>query len=334
MKKLLTLVLAAMILLSVSGCKEKTKKVVVNLYGPDNGDPDVLTVDNKVETIKDVLDVMSVPSVFECTYQQTSQGLVITSIKSVGNSYDQEGMSFEVKRNGKPITSTIDKEIVSDGDIIDIRCIAPETKPQEVVFGGWELFDKFNVVLTQEEKEIFEKATADMLSVKYEPIRVIATQIVNGINYAYLVSQEKVVQNPVKEFYIIKIYVDLEGNIEFKAINKLDPTSVVGKEVAEDVVGGWSVEDPDNSGVLLDPNAQSSFYKAVEGYAGVNLQPVQLLASQIVNGTNYIALCKGQTVTEKPINSIYIVTWHAPLEGDAQIKEVTLLDLDYYTVGE
>ena len=333
MKKLLTLLLALTMLMGLAGCKEKAKTVTVNIYGSGASDPDVFTVSQNVKTIKDVLDVMSTPSVFECTYEQKDGGVVIVSIKMPSAEYNKEDSTFEVTRNGKPITGTIDKEGVNDGDVVEIRYSEPVTEP-EPVLGAWELFDKFNVVLTQEEKEIFEKATADMLSVKYEPIRVIATQVVNGTNYAYLVSQEKVVENPKKEFYIVKIYQDLEGNIDFKAINKLDPTNVVAKDVPEEVAGGWSVSGPDNSAILLDENAQSSFNKAAEGWSGVNLQPIQLLASQVVNGTNYIALCKGQTVTETPINGIYIVTWYAPLDGTPEISDVKLLDIDYYTVGE
>lgn len=333
MKKLLTLFLAAAMLMGLAGCKEKTKTVTVNIYGPGASDPDVFTVNQKADTIKDVLDLMSTPSVFECTYEQKGEGVVIVSIKIPSASYGKEGSTFEITKNGKPITGTIDKEGVSDNDLIEIRYNEPVSEP-EPVLGAWQLFDQFNVVLNEEEKEIFEKATSDILSVKYEPIRVIATQVVNGTNYAYLVSQEKVVENPKKEFYIVKIYKDLEGNVDFKAINKLDPTSIVAKDSPEELAGGWNVEGPDNSAILLDQNAQASFFKAAEGYTGVNLQPIQLLASQLVNGTNYIALCKGQTVTETPVNGIYVVTWHAPLDGNPEITDVKLLDLAYYTVGE
>ena len=334
MKKLLTFLLAGMLLVSLSACKEKTKKIIVNIYGSGQDAPSVYTSDLKVETIKDVLDTMSSPDLFEVTYEETAEGLVITSIRSIAGTYDSKDAAWSIEKNNQPIANTIDKETVNDGDVIDIRYSEPEEKKEEPLLGGWQLFDKFNVVLTQEEKEIFEKATAEMLSVKYEPIRVIATQIVNGTNYAYLVAQSKVVENPTKEFYIIKIYKDLEGNVDFKAINKLDPTSIVAKDAQEQLMGGYEVEGPDNSGILLDENAQSSFNKAAEAYVGVNLQPVQLLASQIVNGTNYIALCKGQTVSEKPVNGIYIVTWHADLNGDGQITDVALLDLAYYTTGE
>ena len=334
MKKLLTLLIAGMMLISLSACQKKTKKVIVNIYGSGQDAPNVYTSDLKAETIKDVLDGMSSPDLFEATYEETAAGLVITSIKSVAGTYDAKEATWQIEKNGQPIVSSIDKETVADGDVIDIRYSVPEEKKEEPLLGGWQLFDKFNVVLTQEEKEIFEKATADMLSVKYEPIRVIATQVVNGTNYAYLVAQSKVVENPSKEFYIIKIYRDLEGNVDFKAINKLDPVSVVAKNQQEQLAGGWEVAGPDNSGILLDENAQASFNKAVEAHTGVNLQPIQLLASQIVNGTNYIALCKGQTVSEKPINGIYIVTWHADLNGDGQITDVALLDLAYYTTGE
>ncbi len=321
-------------LIAMSGCKNKVKNVTVNVYGPGQNDPDVFNVSSEAQTIKDVLDKMSTPTTFECTYEEGDNGLKITAIRAMSNIYDKEGSTIEVTRNGNPLSGGIDKEAVEDGDVIDIRYSEPEEKPQETLFGGWQLCDQFNVVLSEEEREIFAKATQDMLSVKYEPIRVIATQVVNGTNYAYLVSQEKVVEKPVKEFYIVKIYKNLEDRIEFQAINKLAPTDIVAVEKPEEVAGGWEVGDPDNSGIFLDVNAQTSFTKAAGSYVGANLQPVQLLASQVVNGTNYIALCKGQSVTDKPLNAIYIVNWHAPLEGEPTINEVKVLDLNYYTYGE
>ena len=77
MKKLLTLFLAAAMLMGLAGCKEKTKTVTVNIYGPGASDPDVFTVNQKADTIKDVLDLMSTPSVFECTYEQINVNKIV-----------------------------------------------------------------------------------------------------------------------------------------------------------------------------------------------------------------------------------------------------------------
>ena len=334
MKKLLTLFLALAMAFSLVACKSKEKTITVQVYGPDEKDPDVFKISQKAETIKDVLDSISSSGVFEYEYAKLSDGIVIMSVKGIMGDYTREGSYWEVTRNGSTIEGGIDKEKVDDGDVIELKYVKAEEPAIETVDGGWALFDKYNVVLNEKEKEVFEKATADMLSVSYEPIRIIATQVVNGTNYAYLVAQSKVTANPVKEFYIVKIYEDLDGNVDFKAINKLDPNAAITAEEMQTGAGAWSVADPDNSGIMLDEKAQASFSKAAETYVGVNLQPIQLLATQVVAGMNYIALCKGQSVTEKPVNAIYVVEWYANPEGGSEITSVKMLDLAYYTAGE
>ena len=149
MKKLLTFLLAGMLLVSLSACKEKTKKIIVNIYGSGQDAPSVYTSDLKVETIKDVLDTMSSPDLFEVTYEETAEGLVITSIRSIAGTYDSKDAAWSIEKNNQPIANTIDKETVNDGDVIDIRYSEPEEKKEEPLLGGWQLFDKFNVVLTQ-----------------------------------------------------------------------------------------------------------------------------------------------------------------------------------------
>ncbi|MBO7697844.1 MAG: DUF4430 domain-containing protein [Erysipelotrichaceae bacterium] len=334
MKKILTVLLTGIMLLTLTSCFDNSKTVIIDVYGPNSDAADEFLVSAEVETLKDALDQLGKLGIFEYEYTKLSQGITILSINGI-KADSEEGSRWDFIRNGEAVKESIDKVNVENNDKIEIRYFKEEKPVEQALVGDWVLFDKFNVVLTQDEKEVFEKATAEMLSVTYEPIRVIATQVVNGTNYAFLVSQSKVTANPVKEFYIVKIYKDLENNVDFKAINKLDPLKVVSKEdVQEDLVGGWVVEGPDNSAILLDENAQASFGKATEAYTGVNLQPVQLLASQLVNGTNYIALCKGQTVTENPINSIYVVQWHANLDGTAEMMDVKPLDIAYYTTGE
>ena len=58
---------------------------------------------------------------------------------------------------------------------------------------------------------------------------------------------------------------------------------------AAPVSGGWSITD-DTS---ITPEAQEVFDQAMESFTGVGYEPVDLLATQVVAGTNY---CKLQLV--------------------------------------
>ena len=330
MKKILLIFVSLMMLVMVSGCAEKDKRVTVNVSVNDE-DPDVLTYSGKVKTVKDVLDVVLTITNYEYE-SETLEGK--THIISVFDLAETENSYWTINKNNEELEDTIENTKVEDGDVINLIYINNEPEESEMV-GAWKLFDKYNVVLNDKETEVFFKATTDMVSVLYTPIRVIATQVVNGTNYAYLATQTKIIADPVEEFYIVKIFEDLDGNVEFKAVNKLDPQNIVEKESAnEPLLGGWEIMATDNSGVLLDENAQASFNKAMMGYTGLNLQPIQLLATQLVSGMNYMALCRGETVTDNPTVGLYVVTWYAPLDGASEITDLKLLNLEYYVTGE
>ena len=61
---------------------------------------------------------------------------------------------------------------------------------------------------------------------------------------------------------------------------------------------------------------------------------MQVLASQLVNGTNYMALCYGKTVTEKPVGDLYLVQWYEDLNGNASVSSVKNINMAYYVAGE
>ena len=62
----------------------------------------------------------------------------------------------------------------------------------------------------------------------------------------------------------------------------------------------------------------------------MKFNPIVLVAKQIVNGTNYIGIVRGETVTQNPVTNIYVVQWYADLEGNAKINDAALLNLAYY----
>ncbi|MFV0411899.1 MAG: hypothetical protein ACK5L3_01350, partial [Oscillospiraceae bacterium] len=65
--------------------------------------------------------------------------------------------------------------------------------------------------LTADEKELFEKAVAELVGVKYEPIRV-STQVVNGTNYKFLCKGTAADANMTESEYYVTIYLPLGEN--------------------------------------------------------------------------------------------------------------------------
>jgi hypothetical protein len=96
-----------------------------------------------------------------------------------------------------------------------------------------------------------------------------------------------------------------------------------GKQPEAQTVGGWTLtEDAAVSG-----EAQGAFDKALDGLVGVSYQPVALLGTQLVSGTNYCFLCEAAVVYPDAQPYYAIVTVYENLQGEAEIRSIVTLDL-------
>jgi len=90
--------------------------------------------------------------------------------------------------------------------------------------------------------------------------------------------------------------------------------------------GGWEY----NQGELsLDgnPDVKAAFDKALDGLVGCSYEPVALIGSQIVAGTNYCILCRTTPVVPDAKSSFSLVTIYEDLSGNAEITDVTDLNM-------
>jgi predicted small lipoprotein YifL len=152
-------------------------------------------------------------------------------------------------------------------------------EPQSV--GGWELSP--DATVTDDAKAAFEKAMEGLDGVSYEPVALLGTQVVAGMNYCFL-CEATVVAPEAKPYYsLIYVYADLQDNAEVTKIIAMDLGKVMEDGVVEDLqpesgnlTGAWAV---DREGSVEADDA------------------VLHLASQVVAGTNHCVLCKGWTLT-------------------------------------
>lgn len=90
------------------------------------------------------------------------------------------------------------------------------------------------------------------------------------------------------------------------------------QDVKDKSLGGWEV----NKGKLsLKENAEAkaAFEKATKGLTGYEYEPIALLGTQIVSGTNYNILARGKVVIPDAKPSYEIITIYEDLEGNAII---------------
>lgn len=224
------------------------------------------------------------------------------------------------------------------GTLILGGCAKPEAveaeKPEtaeDTVLGGWTPYTEYVQLLDENDKVLFEEAMEGLVGVKYTPVQLLATQVVSGTNYAFLASAENVSTEADKGFAIVTIYKNLEGKTEVLAINRIDIADVKTLDNVNDpnVVGGWTCTDIGKvAGISAEGEAAIS--KALEGFTGVNLKPIVLLGTQLVSGTNYMFLCRGNTVTENPVTSLYVTVVYEDLEGNCTITDNKVFDLNTY----
>lgn len=213
----------------------------------------------------------------------------------------------------------------------EVTPTSSETQSSTVV-GGWTAYDGTTSAINDDIRAAWDKAMEGLTGVRYEPIRLLASQVVNGTNYAILARGTTVTAEPSTDWYVVKMYVDLQGNAEISSIERIDLTAMKVADTtvpASELMGGWQVVNPDNS--ILEPeDAQKAFTKANEQYVGVSLSPIATLGTQVVSGTNYLVLCTGAPATENPTNQLYLVEVYADLQGGAQITQVEAFDLLSY----
>ena len=209
----------------------------------------------------------------------------------------------------------------------------PESLAGGTLLGGWTVTVDMTSQLTDDEKAVFDQAIDGLVGAEYEPIAIIATQLVAGTNYAYLCMTTPVVPDAKPHWTIAVVYKDLQGNASLTNVADLELTDVKILEQTEDgmAVGAWKITEPSGKPVMLpSEEAQTAFEKATENYVGVGFKPIALLGTQLVSGTNYKVLCWGTLSSSDAATRLYIVDVYADLQGNAEITNVGQLDLLTY----
>ena len=203
------------------------------------------------------------------------------------------------------------------------------------VVGGWTVNTEAATQVSADEQALFEKALEGMTGVGYEPVAVLATQVVSGTNRAYLCKGTTVTADPTTNWYVVVVYESLDGSAELLSIQQIDVSAPKTNDegLPEDVLGGWSVVETEGA-ELVPAEATEAFATASEGYVGVSLNPIAVLATQVVSGTNYLVLCEGAPVTADPTPGLYLAEVYANLDGGAEFTNVSTLDLIGYVSAE
>ena len=98
---------------------------------------------------------------------------------------------------------------------------------------------------------------------------------------------------------------------------------------AEPVMGGWSVSENNE---ITEEN-RAVFDKATQTLLGVNYEPIALLGTQVVAGTNFCFLCRTTVVYPDAVPQLALVYIYLDLEGNATVTNVSELDIAGFAQG-
>lgn len=113
-------------------------------------------------------------------------------------------------------------------DIVDLHVDGEmDELPEEPVDGGWGFVTDH--VVTDAHKELFSKATENLLGAEYEPVVYLSTQVVGGFNHCFLCKVTPVVPDAEAHMAIVYLY---EGDETVEITDVQDVELGVSSETA------------------------------------------------------------------------------------------------------
>ncbi len=208
-------------------------------------------------------------------------------------------------------------------------------QPQETALaeipGGWTVNTDFNTLMADYDLVRMGTALEGFVGAGYTPVQVIATQVVNGTNYAYLAMGQTITGDPISNYYVLTINESSSNEVSLLNIKKIDLADIKTKDSNEALLGSWQATGTGKPGMLPGMEAQESFDKACESLEeGLMLNPVVLLGTQVAAGTNYAALCRARRDGEDEY-TLYVTKWFNSVDGTSEITSNELFDIEYYT---
>ena len=194
-----------------------------------------------------------------------------------------------------------------------VQAAAAEQTEAEVL-GGWERPESPEI--TEEIQTLCDKAFEGMTGVSYTPAALLSTQVVAGTNYRILFRSTPAVPDAEESYAIGTLYEDLDGNVTLTDMQRSEvETGINGLE------GGWV----QSSSPVITEQVQHIFDCAMDGLVGVDYQPIALLSSQVVAGTNYAIVCEATVVSPDAVYCYAIVYVNEALDGTAALLDIVIL---------
>ncbi len=219
MKKFIAVIIAAVMLLGLAGCGRIVLKAEAETM---ENTEEVINVPGGWEKAKDP----SVPDHVKDLFDRITEkllGMRYIPVAYIGSQI-VNGTNYRILCRIAPVVPdgketwaivTIHEDLNGEGSLLEVEDFEAETGINEMM-GGWrETEDK---AVIEDIEAVFEKALEGLVGVAYKPVAVIATQTVNGTNYAYLAEATVVYPGAETTLVIVTVHAGLDGSTELLGI--------------------------------------------------------------------------------------------------------------------
>ena len=188
--------------------------------------------------------------------------------------------------------------------------------------GGWSMPIQDAVELPADVKAGFDKVAGKDLV----PVALVAQQVVSGTN-------DMILCRSGNEYRMIVVYRDLQGtatitnNVPFLIT---DYTNGGDKLQTTPLAGGWHVPSETTS-IALPKDAKTAFNSGILSFSGNDIEPMALLATQVVAGTNYAILCKVTPMAQNAVSSIQVLIIYSDTQKNASVTATSPVDPKKYS---
>lgn len=197
-----------------------------------------------------------------------------------------------------------------------MRQIFQPKRSHDIASGAWAMNEGSTLPKDNPEAmNAFKKATRDLVGYRYQVVAVLGSQVVAGMNYAYLCTAKMSAPQAKTEYRIITVYENLSGEASVTSAQNLLPVSQEG------MTGGWQYHQ--GKPALKDnPKLSADFKKAMADFVGTYYSPMVYLGNQVTNGTNYALFCSARETTLGAKRKFSIVTINSDLNGKATLVDI------------
>lgn len=189
-----------------------------------------------------------------------------------------------------------------------------------------------SIEVTSELNGLFNEGVEGLTKATFEPAAYLGYIEETDLDHAFLC---KTTEDTGKTFWsVVYIKEDSEGKV-----NLLDVQSIMLSESSDkgavqfgtvsgnELVGSWSVDGESVSKGIGDisDDIKVAIDEALKSKVSVTYEPIMIMGSQVVSGTNYAVLCKNETSSEWTIVYVY-----KNLDGKGTLMNVATFDLEVF----